>query len=369
MNIGIGGGGLPMQMYYNHVVTIYEGDYSTALAGYKADLDLGRKTADSRYVDSICYYTMIGECFYREGKFADALDNYNAALRLQLAFPDWMARVQFPASIQASAGSVTTPWGRSNRTAKIWTPPQNMSVAQGELFLNLQANSSKVVAPPQYLQVGVTEIIRCTVLALKRRQEIMGPVCPNDRFSEDLFNAFSRRPGQQNHWSEGWVDAELAMANLNVGQAGQAVALLKRAVTLGGEYDHQLTPMILEELGELSIDAGDYAAASHYLEEASYSAYAFKDMTVIEEAFRYGQQAHLLAGGHGIFPPLAAAIQWASRQSVARELTASLLLSLSEGYALQGEHQQAWKHLGEAQSVIERHDMRPMSDWRLGSTI
>ena len=186
----------------------------------------------------------------------------------------------------------------------------------------------------------------------------MGPVCANDRFTEDLFNAFSRRPGQQNHWSEGWVDAELAMATLGTGQAGQAVALLKRSVNVGGEYDHPLTPLILQELGQLAIEAGDYEAASKYLEEASYSAYAYRDMTVMEESFRYGQQAHLLSGAHGVFPPLAAAIQWASKQSVARELTASLLMSLAEGYALQGQHQQAMKHLGDAKSVISPHDMR-----------
>ena len=353
----IGGGGMPMQMYYNHIVTLNDGDYRLALDGYKADLDLGRKTTNSRWIDSICYFTMIGESYYREGKYAEALENYNNALRLQLAFPNWMTRVQFPALLQTSPGGVNTPWGRSNRTAKIWNPPQNMSVAEGQLFLNLQPNSSQIVTPPQYLQVGVAEIIRCTVLALKRRQEIMGPVCANDVFTEELFKAFSSRPGQQNHWSEGWVDAELAMAYLGTGQAGQAVALLKRATTLGGEYDHPLTPLILQELGQLAIEAGDYEAATKYLEEASYSAYAFSDLTVMEESFRCGQQAHLLSGAHGMFPPLAAAIAWASKRSFAHELTASLWLSLAEGYALQEQDPPAAKALGEAHSAIANRDM------------
>ncbi len=39
----IGGGGLPMQMYYTHIGTLYDGDYRIALEGYKADLDLGRQ--------------------------------------------------------------------------------------------------------------------------------------------------------------------------------------------------------------------------------------------------------------------------------------------------------------------------------------
>ena len=48
--------------------------------------------AASRWIDSICYYTMIGESLYHQGKYAEALDNYNAALRLQLAYPNWMAK-------------------------------------------------------------------------------------------------------------------------------------------------------------------------------------------------------------------------------------------------------------------------------------
>ena len=152
----IGGGGLPMQMYYTHVGTLYDGDYRLALEGYRADLDLGRKTSNSRWIDSICYYTMIGESYYHAGKYADALENYNAALQLQLAFPNWMTQVHFPPSMQANLGNVVTPWGRSNRTAKIWNPAnQYMQVEQGQLFLNLQPNSSQIVAPPQLLNVGV----------------------------------------------------------------------------------------------------------------------------------------------------------------------------------------------------------------------
>ena len=158
-NPGLGGGGLPMLMYYNHINTIYRGDYRDAFTGYTADLGLGRMTATSRWIDSICYYTMIGESLYHEGKYAAALENFNAALRLQLAYPNWMAQVQFPTVIQANATGPTTPWGRTARNAKIWIPPQNMSVAVGQLFLNLQPNSSQVVTPPQLLQVGVMEIV------------------------------------------------------------------------------------------------------------------------------------------------------------------------------------------------------------------
>ena len=128
-------------------------------------------------------------------------------------------------------------------------------------------------------------------------------------------------------------------------------------MTLNGEYDHVVTPLILQELGQLAIESGDYDAATKYLEEASYSAYAFGDLTVMEEAFRYGQQAHLLSGAHGVFPPLAAAIQWASKRTYAHELTASLCLSLAEGFALQGQNPQAVKALTEAQAMIANRDM------------
>ena len=78
------------------------------------------RLADSRWIDSICYFTMAGECYYQLGQLPAALDSYNSALKLYVAYSDWMMRVQFPPTIlPATVGAVrATPWGQSKRGAR-----------------------------------------------------------------------------------------------------------------------------------------------------------------------------------------------------------------------------------------------------------
>ena len=186
------------------------------------------------------------------------------------------------------------------------------------------------------------------MLALKRRAELMGPVCPHDRLTDQLKATLGRRPGPHNHWSESFVDAELGMACVGTGETGQAIALLNRSLSINGEYDYPLTPLGLITLGQIYLDSGDYTKASYAFEEASYSAVAYGDLGVLEEAFRYGEQAHLMASRPGIFAPLMKAIPWAKTRG--RELYTSLLLSYAENNALVGQQAAAINALDRSQS-------------------
>src|ERR1700676_1946419 len=61
-------GVVPTQAYLQHFGLLYEGEYKDALDIFRNDLASGIKTSQSRWIDSICYYTMVGECYYRLGK-------------------------------------------------------------------------------------------------------------------------------------------------------------------------------------------------------------------------------------------------------------------------------------------------------------
>ena len=146
------------------------------------------------------------------------------------------------------------------------------------------------------------------------------------------------------------------MAYLGTGQTAQAVEALKRSVTLPGNVDHSLTPMILLELGQLAIESGDFKSASNLFGEASYSAFEYGDLGVIEESFRYGHQAFLMlhAKQPELFPSLAAAIPWSS--SHGRELHAALLLLAAEDYARLNQTASAASALAQAKSGLVRHE-------------
>ena len=112
-----GGGGphrpAPTDTYFSHFGLLNDGDYGDALKAFKIDLSSGIKTSESRWIDSICYYTMVGECYYHLGEYRNALDNYDAALRLYIAFPNWMMQLQFPGTLQMAPLLSTPPWGHS----------------------------------------------------------------------------------------------------------------------------------------------------------------------------------------------------------------------------------------------------------------
>ncbi|HEV3417211.1 MAG TPA: hypothetical protein VG056_10370 [Pirellulales bacterium] len=350
----------PQASYFQHVANLYDGEYKKALEGFRFDYSFGLQAAGTHWVDSICYLTMAGECHYKLGQLDDALDDYNSALKLYLAFPNWMIGIGFPTTIQPQSNPKPSPWGKSDREAKIGHFPATMALASDTVLVDtvpMANGGNNFILPGTPVPVNVQEIARCTALALKRRHELMGPVCANDPLTSALESLFVRRPATDHPCAQAWIDADLAMAYLGTGQIAQAVGCLTRSTTMADAMDHPLTPIVLLEQGQLALDAGNYKDARDLLEEASYSAFEYGDLGVIEEAFRSGQQVWLAThpNGPGIFPPLAAAIAWS--KSHGRELCATLLLLAAENHALLNDVRSASAALADARSVIGRREM------------
>ncbi len=66
----------PTGTYYKGFVPFYDGDYATALKTFQAELRGSIKTSQSLWIDSICYETMCGECYYQMGDFDHAMFHY-----------------------------------------------------------------------------------------------------------------------------------------------------------------------------------------------------------------------------------------------------------------------------------------------------
>ncbi len=121
----------PSASYFATFAVFNDGDYKNALEGFQASLRGAIKTLNARWLDSICYYTMIGESYYRLGKYPEAMDNYNAALRLYVQYADFMLRVQWPPSIQSAGASRGSAWGKSARGAQLGKFPDTIGMLVG----------------------------------------------------------------------------------------------------------------------------------------------------------------------------------------------------------------------------------------------
>lgn len=352
---------VPSQFYFANFAAFNNGDYKDALKGFQS---LGRtgsiKTTTSRWIDSICYHTMCGECYYHMGQYALALEQYNNAVQLYLSFSDWMQRVEFAPSIAIDTSPKQLPWGRSTRAARLGRFRSTMSISQGQQMTPQKLQQGGPYQAPVLFPVHVYEIIRCTTLAIRRRAELLGPSSPHDKLTGELVVALSRRPGPPNHWSEAWIDVQLGVANAAAGKDAQAKTSLERAVVAAGEFNHPLTSVALLELGRLALKSGDFAAASNAFEEAGYAAAQFldneyPDTGVLEESFRYGFLAHLMGNRKGMFPPLVNDV--ASNWARAKQLQASLLILAAENYCLLDQSKPAAKKLIEARAVVGREAM------------
>lgn len=349
---------VPGNDYLNVRDVLYDGDYRSAGRGFKQTLGGANRTVDGRWIDSICHYTMLGECNYQLGNRADALDDYTSALQLFVAYRGWLLRVDFPETINEASvprlAQVT--WGRSSRTTTIGAFPDAMASAQGRLDNDKVIQQGGVVAPPQYVPVRVTEVLRCTALAMARRREIMGPVCEHDPFTNQLLNAVTGAIGPPNHWSQAWVSVQQGLAYASAGKRAEAAALLTKGLQVGGRYDHPLTPLALLELGKLAFAEGKFDIAATMFYEATFPAVAFEQYDIIEEAFRWGHLTHLVTNKPGVYPPIAPAQAWARTRGT-KVTQASLAIMAAESLLNAGDPTDAAQMLSAAASALNKREM------------
>jgi CHAT domain-containing protein/tetratricopeptide (TPR) repeat protein len=358
---------IPSATYHAAFYDFYEGEFDKALDGFQDAWRGSIKSPQGHWIDSICYHAMMGECYYQMGDLGNALDQYTAAVRLYLTFPDWMIAVQFPQAIRPAAGA-PAPWGVSTRGAQLGQYPSSMPIQQGRVNNNEAIQRGGVVQQAMLIPIGVQEIVRATTLAIRRRTELLGPLSKHDPLSSELINELSRRPGPPNHWSQAWIDVQLGLALIAGGKENEAVAALNQGIVAAGQFDHPLTSTALLALGQLALARGDYAAATQFFHEASIAAYQYFDGTtdgiVAEEALRLSTVAHLAANQKGIFASLVPAIQWAKKDL--RWVQASLMLSLAENMTVSGQTADAASTLNDVNLGIGRRWMR---NGRLGARL
>jgi tetratricopeptide (TPR) repeat protein len=349
----------PPREYYIAMVPYIDGDYQNAARGFQDAAKAGIRSTEGRWVDSICYHTMLGECFYQMGDNAKALEQYDSALKLAVFHINWMLRIEFPDLIEPSASTVqaTINWGIKQRPTRLGRIAEVMYSLQGRPDnQTVLDRTGGVIMPPELYPLNVKEIVRCTALAIYRRHQIMGPLCQHDPFTGQLVAALARRPTRPNHWSQGWISCQLGLAYASAGKAEQAVSELTKSLALAGQFDHDLTALGLLKLGELAFDQGQYANAASLFLECTFAAAAFEQYHLMREAFRWGLVTHFVSGQKGLYAPLEPASVWARRDS--RALQAWLMLLLAENYAAVGNTAQASRALSQVSQATGTRDMR-----------
>ena len=329
---------LPSQRYYQGFREFYQADYRDAGKDFTQGANGAYKFGTQRYLDSICYWTMMGECHYHMGNYAEAIQLYEQSLDLYLSFQSqqWQARVQIPPAISADTNATNQAritWAKSNRNARVANVPNTFSVMFGRLDAARAIDEGGIVDNPEMKQVNLTEIMRCAALALHRRRVIKGPTSKYDPFTVRLVNGLGANIRTSSALGA-YNLVLLGIAQSSLEQWDKAANTLKRSLQFNG-MDHPLTPVALLEMANVGLVTENYEVAGTLALEASISAATFNQFDLIEESLSLGSTIHLMRSKTP-YPPLEPAIVWANREKV-RLMQASLTVRMAECLAESGQ--------------------------------
>lgn len=345
----------PNEGYYTALGPFEDGDYATAAEVFEASGRSAVRGPGGRWIDSICYFTMQGECHYRMGNNAKALELYTAAAQLYVTQRNWLLQVEFPVQL----GPIQRPprpaisWGASRRGSRPAQIPQRLLITQGG-FAAAVGNDAISIGS-QAFSLDATEIMRCTALAMYRRYELMGHTCPHDPLTGQLVDVLSRRPAPPNHWSQAWVSTLLGIAYASAGKPVQATTELENSLIILQQYDHTLTPIALLTLGRVAMSQGQLDRATNSFYEATFPAAAYGQFSVISDAMAGAATAHMVSGQQGAYPPLVQVAAWARRNS--RALEGSMYIAAAANLAHGGATNPAAAMIDQARTTLRRTEM------------
>ncbi len=353
---------LPNPRYYALFLEYNQANYPAALKDFASGANGAFKVGTTRFLDSSCYWTMMGECHYHMGNYAEAVSLYEQALDLYLFYAagNWQSRVQQP-NIQPATTAVQRAqvnWYTPQRVGAVAALPDTFQMLFGRLDAERAFFEGGVVQNAEIKLIDVVEITRCIGLALHRRRMIKGVIGKYDPFTSTLITGLSTLP--QDGTLLGQCNALiLGMAYANAQDYERAKPLIERGLLLQGGMDHHLTPVGLLTLAYIALEEGDLNRANTMALEASFAAAVRGQIDLVEESLSLGTTIHLQQN-RTPYPPLEPAIGWANRQD-ARMMQASLLVRLAECYTEAGD--------ANSSEALLRDARRPMSRTSLARSV
>ena len=353
---------VPPNAYFAGFGPLYEGNYVTAAEVFNAGGNSAIRSTEGLWIDSICYSTMLGECYFQMGNNALAMESYNKALRIFVQHSNWMLRITpeslGPINASTKDRRTTVTWGKSTRNTVVGSYPESFPMLQGNTQSQNQqvARRGGVLSAQQIYPVRGGEIARCIALAIYRRQEILGPISQQDELSRTVAGILQRRPAPPNHWLGVLVDVQHGLALASIGKTDEAVQTLQRSLAIAGQFDHPLTSLALLQLGRIALQQQNYDVAQTFFLEASYSAVAFQQYQQVEDALDGLSKVSMITKPGQMPQGLIAMSNWGELRSL-DALRAKLSLALAEANVYMGNLPAASSSLENARRAMARSSM------------
>ncbi|MBQ3387967.1 MAG: tetratricopeptide repeat protein [Thermoguttaceae bacterium] len=330
------GASIPAATHYKTVQLLQEGRFAEAAQFCRDELAGATKIGQQRWIDSICYYAVLGEAAYITGDLSAALESFESAIDIYLSTPDWIARVEYPTGTRHSEGTAP-PWGAGTRNLPLGLFPNDAMIRIGDPITDERIKQGGMLKNPELRRIDPVEILRCTALAVRRRNEILGPLAAADHRSRPIVECFSKRPVSRNHWSSPFLDVILGLGLEGAGKHEEAINRLSNSLLMEGEYNHFLASSALIALGDIYLKSGKVFEAADSYFEGSVSAYAFGSVLEIEEALRKLAAADILRNDPESELPIDLVQSWISNNVRSGWIAASFHLLAAEKLIRHGD--------------------------------
>lgn len=315
---------LPRLEYYVARDLYDAGNISEATDGFRVAMNRGQQLKGQRWIDSVPPLVMLGDCYYQQGAIAQALEQYDAALMVVLAFPNWADSLRSAEAQPEAASEVKgINWTKITRRTQLVRVPNVMQ-------LTLDAASARVNqggGPGTILRVDVGEVLRCLAVALHRRTQLLGPLARHSPLSAPLAELFSKPPQNPTPWVPTAWRALSGLAMQAVGDDTQAKTLLTAGASIDNKLDYFLTPACLLSLAGMDIQQGNDAAALNRLGDASIRAAQLEQADTLAECLLTIGQVACADRRADLLPMLQAAVTWCQNYSILPYMAGSASVS------------------------------------------
>ncbi|MCR9291923.1 MAG: CHAT domain-containing protein [bacterium] len=348
---------LPRPEYYVAKEVFGDGRIADAADGFETVLERARRLGDNRWIDSIPALVMLGECYYQQGNLQMALESYDAALMLALAYPEWVNRIQVPAEQLPALENIPKgiDWFPKSSSSRPVVIPEAV-----QLTVDLALGAADNQSPQAATAIGVatrldaTEVIRTLGLALLRRYQTLGPLAAHSPLVAPLDQYFSRPPSAPAAWLQSSWSVLRGLNQLAMG-SDDAVRLLRTGRLLGNQFEYFLTPMSMLSLAEVESRQGNYQAAISLLQEASLvSAYFGQDFELAMSLQDLAANA-CASRRTELLPAVQQAATWCTKKSGLAFVAASI--GAAEMAVYSAQLGQADRLLKQANTVLRMRDI------------
>lgn len=301
---------LPGAEYDWGIALLRDGKHADAAKQFESELRGGMKIATERWIDAIAYAALLGETQYQMGNLPAALESFNTAVRLSIQHANWPTKI----SNIPNPGMFTlkaVPWGDPAPNRSLMHVPDKFSILFGDLYHGNKYRTGGVAMAPSMKSIRATKIFNGTMLAIRRRAELLGPLGSGDELNAQLLTQLTQiQRSLAGTWFQAWLEIEIGLCHLSAGKQDDAVQALMRGALINGNA-HPLTPVSYVELGKLHLKAGRYEKAFNLFLEAATIAYHYENVEMMTEAFELLENAYCQRNPQMICPQLEKAAEWA----------------------------------------------------------